>query len=83
MNGRGLVSLVAATVISVAGGVALVRSLQDSYYSGLPHVTYLVNGEEVITRRFKTNEELNQYMESEAGKKEAEYYSKLNSRKKR
>lgn len=77
-----LVSAILGGVIIAASGTALVKSIVDGYYDSQPHVTYLVNGKEVISRTFDTNEELHKYMGSEKGKQEAEYYLKLNGVKK-
>lgn len=78
---NGLVSAILGGVIIAASGTALIKSLVDGYYDSLPHVTYLVNGKEAMTRNFDTNEELHKYMESEKGKQETEYFTKLNSMK--
>jgi len=52
----------------------------DSYlkHEGQPKVIYLIDGKEVIERKFKTNEEMHQYLDSEQGKKEAAFYSAQN-----
>jgi hypothetical protein len=75
-----LETVVAGVVIAVAG-VALIKSFQDNYYDNLPGVVYMVNGKKVIERKFKTNEECQEYMNSERGKQEAAYYLSLNKKK--
>jgi len=75
----GLVGLIAG--ISLMLGAVGVTTLGltrgfDSYlrHEGQPKVIYLIDGKEVIERRFKTNEEMHQYLDSEQGKREAEFY---------
>ncbi|VVB79549.1 Uncharacterised protein [uncultured archaeon] len=78
---KTLAKIIGAGLIITAAGTALVKSLVDGYYDSQPHITYLVNGKEVITRTFDSNEALKAYEESEPGKKEAEYYLSLNNRR--
>jgi hypothetical protein len=68
-----------AGVILTAFGCGLVKSCVDNYYDSFPRVVYLVDGKEVLERRFKTNEELKAYTESEQGKAEAKFYLEQNS----
>ena len=68
-----------AGVILTAFGVGLTKSFVDNYYNNLPGVVYLVHGKEVLERRFKTNEKLKAYTDSEQGKAEAKFYLEQNS----
>ncbi|PIN89354.1 hypothetical protein COU60_04345 [Candidatus Pacearchaeota archaeon CG10_big_fil_rev_8_21_14_0_10_34_76] len=63
----------------IAGG-AVIHSFHRNYWDSKPHITYFDHGEEVITRRFDTNEELNAYQESEEGHAEMKYFMELNSK---
>lgn len=80
MGKNNLLSCITATAVLSLAGVSLVKSLVDGHYNSLPGVVYLVNGQEVMERRFKTNEEFQDYLNSEQGKKEQEYYSAMNNR---
>ncbi len=72
---------VLAGLILTAGSVGLIKSCVDNYYQSLPGVVYFVDGKEVLERRFKTNEELKAYTESEEGKAEAKFYLEQNKLK--
>jgi hypothetical protein len=77
-----ILEAIAAGAILTAAGVALVKTCVNNYYDNLPGVVYLVDGKKVIERRFKTNAECQEYMDSEKGKQEAAYYLSLNTKRK-
>jgi len=78
---NGLLSCLGTAVLVSAIGVGLIRSCQGNYDKGRPGVVYMVNGKQVIERRFNTNEQFQEYLNSKRGKQEAKYYSSLNKNK--
>lgn len=88
-NRLGIGSAIAGGLCSLTLiGVLLYQGItkgMDAYVSmgeEKPRIVYFVNGKEVITRNFATNEEMQKYTESEQGREERDYYSSLNSREK-
>jgi hypothetical protein len=71
---KGLLGIVGTAVLLSVIGVGLIKSFQDNYYGSKPGVVYMVNGKPVIERRFNTNEQFQEYLNSERGKQEAEFY---------
>jgi hypothetical protein len=80
MEKNSLLNMIGSAVIISTIGVATIKSFQDSYNASKPGVVYYVNGKPAIERRFDTNEEFHNYLESERGKWETEYYSSLNKK---
>lgn len=79
--GNSLIKAIAGGLLLGVLGAATIKSFQDSYDSGRPRVEYYHQGKKVITKFFKTNEELKAYENSEQGKRDREYYSSMDSRK--
>ena len=77
---RSLLNIIGTGVLATFVGVSLIKSCQDNLHDSKPGITYFVHGKEVMDRRFETNEECQKYLNSEQGKKEAEYYSRLNAK---
>ena len=77
---KGLLKCIGTAVLVTAMGVGLIKSCQEDYDKGRPGVVYYVDGKPVIQRRFDTNEEFQEYLNSEKGKQEAEFYSSLNKK---
>jgi hypothetical protein len=73
-------AIILGTILS-AVGISIIKSFNESYYNSKPGIVYMVNGKEMMERRFDTNEECREYMNSERGKQEAAYYSSLNKKK--
>jgi hypothetical protein len=73
-------AIILGTILS-AVGISIVKSFNESYYNSKPGIVYMVDGKEMMERRFDTNEECQRYMNSEKGKQEADYYSSLRKKK--
>ncbi len=75
---NGLLKFIGTAVLVSAMGVGLIQSCHENYDKSRPGVVYYLDGKPVIQRRFDTNEEFQEYLNSERGKQEAEYYKSLN-----
>ena len=82
MKKSNLLGFIGTAVLISAMGVGLIKSCNENYNNSRPGVVYYVNGKQVIERRFDTNEQFQNYLNSEKGKWEAEYYSSLNKKTK-
>jgi len=58
---------------------AVIQNCHRNIDSRRPSIVYYVNGKPIITRTFKTNQEMRDYSESEQGRREAQYYTSLNN----
>ena len=66
--------------LAILLGLGVIGHCNKTNHDNKPGVRYYMYGEPVIERRFDTNEQLQEYLDSERGKQEAEYYSNLNQR---
>jgi len=78
---KKLLGIIASTVIFTAAAVGLIKSCQENSDASRPGVDYMVKGKTVIKKRFDTQAEFDNYLNSEQGKREAAYYMQLNSKK--
>jgi hypothetical protein len=72
MKKMGLLGIIGTTALISIMGAGLV---QDNYNNNRPGVVYMVKGKPVLERRFDTNEQFQEYLNSEQGKREAKFYS--------
>ena len=74
MTKNALLTDILATIIFGAAAVGAIRSCQKNSDASKPGAVYFIINGRVLERRFDTQEQFQQYIDSEKGRQEAEYY---------